>query len=105
MEALETLRNWGYRVEEAQNVEGVPIYFVEGFGMSSYVRGDDEDTLAMLADPDAQAEREMQSNETTEQTQLRWHEDEDREFELPKEQLKAVKETVAAQEKAQEEQS
>jgi len=96
---LDQLIMLGYRVEMAHEVEGTTVWFVEGFGMSIYVRGDDEEVLAALAD--GHAEREKQQGETTEETQLRWHEDPDREFELPKEQEEQLRARVSALKEAQ----
>jgi len=92
---LDKLIMLGYRVEQAHEVEGTTVWFVEGFGMSTYVRGDDEESLASLADEQAHAEREKQHSETPEETQLRWHDDPDNEYELPEEQVNELRERVA----------
>ena len=95
MEPLEQLTEWGYRVEKAQEHDGFDVYFVEGFGLASYVRDDDEEALANLADPAAHAERVQQQGETSDETQLRWV-DEGR-IELDDDALKALRERVAQQ--------
>jgi hypothetical protein len=93
---LDRLVMLGYRVEQANEVEGTTVWFVEGFGMSTYVRGDDEEALASLVDEKGHAERELQQNETTEETALRWHDDPDNEFELPEDQLENLRAMVSA---------
>lgn len=95
------LRKWGYRVEAAQEDPGFNVYFVEGFGIATYVRSDDEETLNALADEDAHLERAIQQDETHEETQLRWHEDPDREFELPEEREQQLRAMVSALKEAQ----
>lgn len=100
---LDRLIMLGYRVEQAQEVEGTTVWFVEGFGMSTYVRGDDEEALTSLADEQGHVEREKQQGETSEETQLRWHEDPDNEFELPDEQAKDMRERVKAAKTTEEE--
>ena len=72
MEPLDQLREWGYLVEVAQEHDGFLVYWIEGFGVGVYVRDDDTNVLAALADSDAHAERELQQSETHEQTQERW---------------------------------
>lgn len=63
---LEQLAEWGYRVDLAQQTDDdVDVYFVEGFGVALYVRADDENSLANLTNPDAQAERVRQYEEAT----------------------------------------
>jgi hypothetical protein len=57
MESLDQLRAWGYEVNQSQEVEGVPIWHIGGYGMSMYVRDDDEEALANLADPEAHEAR------------------------------------------------
>lgn len=94
MEPLDQLREWGYRVDVAQQHEGFDVYFVEGFGLASYVRGDDLEALAALVDPAAHAERVTQQGETHDETTLRWHDDPDNEFALPEEAVAETRDRV-----------
>ena len=75
MEPLDQLIMWEYRVEQSQTIETdegpIAIWFIEGPGMSTYVRGDDADALAALADVEAHEERVKQASETPEETQAR----------------------------------
>jgi hypothetical protein len=98
MTTVDQLREWGYRVEQSQEIAGSPIWYVDGFGMQTYVRDDDKEAMDTLADPDAHAEREKQAGETREQTELRWAEDPDNDYELPEERVEELKEIVAQQE-------
>ena len=71
MTELEQLQEWGYTVGVAQEHEDFKVYYVEGFGMGTYVADNDADTLAALADPEAHAERVKQQDETPEETMTR----------------------------------
>lgn len=94
MDPLAQLVEWGYRVEKAQEHEGFDVYFVEGFGMSVYVRDDDEEALAALVSEEAHIERGRQVDETPEETQLRWHDDPNNDYEMASEQADAMRERV-----------
>lgn len=69
---LEQLAAWGYAVEPSRAFDGVTVYFVAGFGLTVYVRDDDADALASLANANAHAERVAQQGETSDQTLARW---------------------------------
>lgn len=77
MTELEQLEEWGYTVGVAQEHEDFKVYYVEGFGMGTYVADNDAETLAALADPEAHAERERQQKETPEETMTRLIPEED----------------------------
>lgn len=55
--SVDQLRDLGYEVEISFEGEDFTTYHVAGFGLATYVRADDEETLAALADPEAHAER------------------------------------------------
>ena len=74
------------------------MYFVEGFGLSTYVRDDDEQALGALADEEAHIERGRQAEETQEETQLRWVDE--GKLELDEDALQALRERVAEQQAA-----
>lgn len=71
MTELEQLQEWGYTVGVAQEHEDFKVYYVEGFGLGTYVADNDTDTLGALVDPDVHEERVRQSEETPEKTQAR----------------------------------
>jgi hypothetical protein len=71
-EHLQQLAYWGYRVEATQQVDGVEVFYVQGFGLATYVRDDDTDVLAALADQEDHEERVAQAGETREETLMRW---------------------------------
>jgi len=97
MATIEDLRDLGYDVGQSFPGEDFTVYRVEGFGVSRQVRDDDEDGLASLAD--SHEERVAQEGESTDETLLRWHDDKDNPFELPKGQVgetrKRVKEAAS----------
>jgi hypothetical protein len=96
MAAIDELRQLEYRVEQAQEVEGVTIWYVDGYGMQTYVRDDDPEAFQNLVD--SHDERAQQQDETTEQSQLRWHEDPENAFELSDERVDELREIVKQQE-------
>lgn len=59
MSSLDDVRALGYTVWQAHagNGENAPVYFVSGFGISTYVPGDDQAQIDSLADPIRHAER------------------------------------------------
>jgi hypothetical protein len=65
---LDDIRALGYTVEVAQPFEGEPftVYRVEGFGVSTMLRDDDQEAIDSLADPDAHRERERQARQPSE---------------------------------------
>jgi hypothetical protein len=67
MEPLEQMREWGYDVQQSQEVEGVPIWHIGGHGMTTYVRDDDAEGLATLSDPEAHEARVAWENMTDEE--------------------------------------
>jgi hypothetical protein len=69
---LELLHDRGYTVELAHQGDGFEVYWVDGFGLSLYVRDDDADMLAMLTDEALHDERVLQASETREETERRW---------------------------------
>jgi len=76
MEQLDKLREWGYVVGgeggiPSMEVEGVKVWHVDGFGLSTYVREDDTEGLDALSDPAAHGERVLQQSETPEETMAR----------------------------------
>jgi hypothetical protein len=68
-ETLETLKvSDGVEIDHADRAiaeaEAMPtVYRVDGYGISTYVAGDDQAALAALADPEAHAERKRQHEE------------------------------------------
>lgn len=95
MATLDDLRALGYEVGLSFEAGGVAVYRVEGLGVSTQVRDDDDDAIAGLAE--SHDERVKQQDETVDQTQLRWHEDPENEYELPDDAADALRERVAAQ--------
>jgi hypothetical protein len=60
MEPLDQLVAWGYQVDQSQEVDGVPIWHIAGYGMNTYVRDDDAETLESLANEEAHNDRKEQ---------------------------------------------
>ena len=71
MATLQDIETLGYTVGIAFENNDCTCYRVEGFGLSTMVRDDDQEAIDSIADPEAHAERELQLSETAEETRER----------------------------------
>lgn len=82
MDRLKQIEELGYTVTESfrfgepDNPNFFIVYRIEGLDISLTVRSDDEEKLALIADPKEHEERVLQENETFQETLERWETEE-----------------------------
>jgi len=93
MATIDDLVSKGYKVDLSFEMDEIKVYRVEGPGMSTQVRSDDNETIQSIFD--AYDEAVQQQDEMPEETMLRWHEDPDNPFKIDDpEALAAMRERV-----------
>jgi hypothetical protein len=94
MTTIDDLVSKGYTVDVSFELEDATVYRVEGPGVSTQVRSDDNEVIQSLFD--SYDEAVTQQDEISEETMLRWHDDPDNSYKIEDaEQLANLRERVA----------